>query len=220
MDLARQLADTQAQLERNYLTSQQTATFQQATTDLQQTDLVQRSLPVGATLPDFELPNLAGELVTSQQLLAAGPLVLSFYRGSWCPFCSLELKALEIALPAIAELGATLVSISPELPRRTRQLADEQALRHLLLHDRGNQFAQQLGLTFTLSADVRQTYQELGIALPRFNGDESHKLPVPATFIIATDGTIAYRFVNPDYTKRLDPVEIVTILTRLQQPAA
>lgn len=147
MNLSQQLATAKAQLERN-LPADQLATMQAAAADLQQIDFAQRSVPVGEPMPDFALLSATGDRVELRQLIATGPAVISFYRGSWCAFCSLELQALEDALPAIAELGATLVSIAPELPKRARHLASELGLTQWLLHDRGNQLARQLGLTF------------------------------------------------------------------------
>ncbi len=220
MNLPQQLAATQAHLEQTVFTPQQAAAIGQVADDLRQTDLAERSLQVGDLMPNFELPTVQGDRVELEPLLAQGPVVVSFYRGSWCPFCSLELQALELTLPAIMELGATLLSISPELPRRTRHLVAEQDPSHLILHDHGNRLAHQLGITFAVPAAVRQTYQELGISLARFNGDSSHKLPVPATFVVDQNQRVLYRFLDPDHTQRLDPVELVSILRRLRQSVA
>ncbi|NJL00191.1 MAG: AhpC/TSA family protein [Spirulinaceae cyanobacterium SM2_1_0] len=220
MNLSQQLAARQEQLVREVFSPAQAATLQADTAALKQTGIEQQSLQVGDAMPNFVLPTIAADPVELQQLLATGPVVISFYRGSWCTFCSAELKALDMALPAIAELGATLVSISPELPRRARRAALKTAPNHLLLHDRGNQLAEQLQITFTMPEPVREIYSDLGIDLVHFNGDDSHKLPVPATFIVAQDQSIQFCFVNADYTQRLDPVEIVTVLKRLQSPAS
>ncbi|NJO19773.1 MAG: redoxin domain-containing protein, partial [Spirulinaceae cyanobacterium RM2_2_10] len=113
MNLSQQLAARQEQLVREVFSPAQAATLQADTAALKQTGIEQQSLQVGDAMPNFVLPTIAADPVELQQLLATGPVVISFYRGSWCTFCSAELKALDMALPAIAELGATLVSISP-----------------------------------------------------------------------------------------------------------
>lgn len=217
MNLPKKLADTWQHLESNVFSPTQVAAIQQTIEVAGQADPAHQSPAVGDKIPNLMFSTLTEDPLDLYSLLETGPVVLSFYRGIWCPFCSLELQALEVALPAIVTLGATLVSVSPELPRRTRTVVEEQHLEHLLLFDPGNQAARQLGILFALPEAMRRASQELKIDLPQFNGDTSYELPVPATFIVAQDSTVAYRFVDPDYTKRLDPVEIVTILTHLKK---
>lgn len=177
------------------------------------------SVAAGAAAPDFELPDADGKTVRLSDLLRRGPVVLSFYRGAWCPFCNLELAALQKALPAIHGLGASLVAVSPQVPDATRNTVAKHELTFPVLSDRGNRTARQYGLVFTLTEEVRPVYAALGVDLPASNGDDSHELPVAATYVIAPDGIVAHAFVDVDYTKRLDPDAVLGILQRLHETA-
>lgn len=191
------------------------ATMAQATEDLASSGIVDRSLKAGDTLPAIALPNATGQTVNVQALLAQGPVVIAFYRGGWCPYCNLELRALQQALPEIKALGATLVTISPETPDNSLSTAEKNELDFEVLSDQGNQIARQLGLVFTLPENLRPIYDGFGIDLPAYNGDQSFELPVPATYVVNADGTIVHAFVNADYTQREDPDVIVDVLKKL-----
>ena len=221
MSLTQDLADFKA----NFITTarakfgpETTATMEQATTDLQASGLVDRSLAVGATAPDFTLANVTGAAVSLRSLLENGPVVLSFYRGGWCPYCNLELRALQNVLPQIQALGANLVAISPETPDNSLTTSEKNELSFAVLSDVGNRVAREFGLVFTLPEALRPIYEGFGIDLPAHNGDDRFELPVPATYVIDTDGRIAHAFANVDYTQRLDPEAILAALERLQAP--
>ncbi|MEO1374567.1 MAG: peroxiredoxin-like family protein [Cyanobacteria bacterium J06635_10] len=177
--------------------------------------IAHQSLKVGDTIPDFVLPNHNGELIEIQKLLQRGVVVISFYRGTWCPFCNLELKALEQALPAINMLGGTVVTISPQTFAKTPQSIGEKKLNFEMLIDKKNQVARQFNIVFQIPKKSRSYYREIGIYLPKYNGDESFELPIPATFIVDRDGKIYYAYVEPDHIQRLDPVEIITIIRQM-----
>ncbi|NDI86358.1 peroxiredoxin-like family protein [Undibacterium crateris] len=149
-------------------------------------------------------------------LLAQGPLVLNFYRGLWCPYCNLELAALQKSLATIEGLNATLVAVSPQTPEASAATASKLGLSFKVLVDQGNQLAWEFGLVFTLSESLRPIYAAIGIDLPAANGDNSFMLPMPATYIIARDGTIAYAFVDADYTHRMEPSDMCAVLERLK----
>lgn len=138
-------------------------------------------------------------------LIAERPVVLTFYRGGWCPYCNLELRAYQQALPQIAAAGAALVAVSPELPDHSLSTMEKNDLRFPVLSDVGGGLASALGIRFTLSDTVRPFYEKAGHALPERNGDGSWALPMPATFVIARGGRIIHASVEPDYRKRLDP---------------
>ncbi len=186
-----------------------------ATTDLINSQIAEQSLSVGAKIPNFTLPNAVENKIDIKSLLEKGVLVISFYRGGWCPYCNLELRALQQFLGEIEAQGATLVAISPETPDNSLSTKEKNELTFEVLSDIGNQVAKQFGLVFTLPEIVRPIYEQFGIDLPAYNGDSTFQLPIPATYIIKPDGTIAYSFVNPDYTQRLDPTEIVTVITQI-----
>lgn len=211
MNLTEALASKLAE-NRSRMPEEAKAVMDQATADLQQSDIVNRALAKGDAIPAFELPNALGQTVSSQTLLAAGPLVISFYRGGWCPYCNLELRALQQALPEIQAAGATLVAISPEAPDNSLSTIEKQDLTFEVLSDRGNQLARQFGLVFALPESLRPIYAAFGIDLPAYNGDTTFELPVPATYVVDTSGKIIHSFVDVDYTQRLAPEVIVEAL--------
>ncbi|MFQ5675781.1 MAG: peroxiredoxin-like family protein [bacterium] len=183
-----------------------------ATERLVQSGLTNKSLRKGDKAPSFTLPNAAGNPVNSSKLLNDGPLVVSFYRGGWCPYCNLELHALQQAFTQMKEFGAQLVAISPETPDHSLSTSEKHSLKFEVLSDVGNRVAREFGLVFVLAEELRPTYKEFGIDLPAFNGDDSYELPVPATYVIGSDGTIVYSFVNADYTQRAEPADIIDVL--------
>lgn len=183
--------------------------------DLISSGILDTTLKVGDIIPNFILPNALGQPVELQKLLANGPVVISFFRGSWCRFCNLELAALEQALPAIQTLGASLIAISPQTSHHTISTVEKHELTYEVLSDRSNHIALQFGIVFQIPESLRPTFLEQGYALPRYNGDESFKLPIPATFLADQNGRVIYAFIDPDYTKRLDHIEIVSILRKI-----
>lgn len=166
----------------------------------------------GDKAPDFALPDATGKTVSFQELRGDGPVVLSFYRGEWCPYCNLELRALQTALPEIEALGAQVVAVSPQTPDHSLSATEKNDLTFKVLSDAGNRVARAYGLVFKLSEELRPIYQKFGIDLPAYNGDDSFELPVPATFVIGRDGRVLHAHVDADYTTRLDPEDIVAVL--------
>lgn len=184
----------------------------QTTTDLINSKIAEQSLSKGAKVPNFTLPNAVGQEVSLESLLTKGAVVISFYRGGWCPYCNLELRALQQVLPEIETKGATLVAISPETPDSSLSTQEKNELSFEVLSDRGNIVAKQFGLVFTLDQSLRPIYESFGIDIPGYNGDDTFELPLPATYVIGPDGTITHSFANADYTQRLDPSEIIAAL--------
>lgn len=175
------------------------------------------SLAVGDTVPDFTLPDQLGRPMKSADLLAVGPLVISFYRGSWCPYCSVELHVLQKTLPRVTELGATLVAISPQLVDQSLATAERYSLSFPVLSDVGSAVARRFGLAFALSEHLRPIYKSLGADLPRFNGAETFELPIPATFVVDQGGMIRAAHVNPDYKQRMEPDSLLAALATLRR---
>ena len=183
-----------------------------ATQELIASGQAARALKAGERAPSFVLHDAHGQAVSSNDLLARGPLVISFYRGVWCPYCNFELQALEAALSAIREAGAQLVAVSPQIAVNSLKSARINALTFPILSDPHNQVAAAFGLRHTLPHYLIELYQALKNNLPAFNGDDSWSLPMPARYVIAPDGTITYAEVNPDYTQRPDPQELLPVL--------
>lgn len=214
MGLTQDLAQLANQI-KDKLPEEVKATMARAGADVAQLGIEDRSLKVGDSLPAFVLPNAVGETVEAHKLLKQGPLVIAFYRGGWCPYCNLELRALQQALPEIQAAGGTLVAIAPETPDNSLSTKEKQALTFEVLSDVGNVVAKQFGLVFSLPEYLRPVYKNLGIDVAAYNGDSTFELPVPATYVVDTAGTIVHAFVNVDYTQREDPEQIVTALKQL-----
>jgi peroxiredoxin len=183
--------------------------------NLQGRDLAASALKPGNRAPDFTLPTLDGSPLSLSATLQHGPVVLSFYRGGWCPYCGLQLRAYQAFLPQIRELGATLLAVSPQLSDHARRMAERANLSFPLLEDRGNAVARQYGLVFQIEPIMHEVYHAVGADLPAYNGDDAWELPIPGTYIIDQQRCVRYAFVNTDYTERLEPVEIILHLRRL-----
>ena len=188
------------------------AVMQGATKDLIASGIAEQSAGEGSAAPDFSLPNAHGEPVASEALWGDGPAVVSFYRGGWCPYCNIELKALQDRLPEIEELGAKLVAITPETPDNALSTQEKNEIGFDVLSDDGNRVASAFGLTFRLPDAVNDIYKGFGIDLEASNGEASQTLPVPATFVIGKGGKVLKAFVDADYTSRAEPDEIIAAL--------
>src|SRR5437667_5448100 len=174
------------------------------------------ALKEGAQAPDFILPDARGNAVTLSHLLTQGPVVMTFYRGQWCPYCHLQLRAYQEALPHMQARGATLVAISPQTQDHSRALAEKLELTFALLSDMGNQVARQFGLVFTIAEAVRAAHKQVYADLPKFNGTDSWDLPMAGTFLVDPSGTVRLAFVHPDFTRRLDPSVVIARLKELK----
>lgn len=177
--------------------------------------VAEKALKEGAQAPDFTLPDALGKAVTLSHLLEYSPVVITFYRGEWYPFCNLALRAYQQAWPQLRALGASLVAISPQTPDHSLSTGEKKELTFPVLSDVGNHVAQAYGLVFTIDEAVRPACQQVGANLPTFNGDDSWELPMPGTFLIDQSGIVRLAFVNPDYTRRLDPSVIIARLEEL-----
>lgn len=175
-----------------------------------------RAKKKGDKAPDFSLASWKGGDVRLYDVLARGPVVLSFFRGGWCPYCALENRALQDALDDITALGATLVAISPQTIEHSRNTALGHEITFEVLSDPGNEVAGEYGLVFTVAGQIRRIYEEFGINLEESNGDGSWTLPVPATYVIGKEGAIRRAFVEADYTVRMEPRDIVEELEKLR----
>jgi len=181
---------------------------------LEESGAALRAIKTGDRAPGFDLPNAHGETVSSRELLARGPVVLSFYRGDWCPYCNLELKALQERVAEIEALGARLVAVSPQTPDATTDTATRNRLTFEVLSDPGNTVAKAFGLDFELAEELRPIYRNWGADLEKLNGDPPFSLPMAATYVIGRDGTIIESFVDTDYTERMEPQAIIDALKR------
>lgn len=159
----------------------------------------------GAQFPAFELSDATGTIVSSAALFAKGPVLLTFYRGGWCPYCNLDLRALQSHLEEFKAIGVELVAISPELPDQALTTTEKNELKFTVLSDVGNKLARQLGIVFQQPDSMRPLFAGRGIDLNLRNGDDSFQIPIPASFLLDSGGKIRQSFVDPDYTHRLEP---------------
>lgn len=197
-------------------TRDQLDTMRRATQALINSGQAERALSAGDAAPDFELEDADGASVSSRTLLAEGPLVLTFYRGVWCPYCNYDLQALEDARTLIEDRGARLVAISPQTPANSRKSQRDNKLGFPILSDAGAHVADRFGLRFELPADLIEVYKQFGNDLLMINANPQWVLPMPARYVIGANSVIAYAEVNPDYTRRPDPSELLPVLDQLR----
>ena len=172
-------------------------------------------LRAGQVAPAFTLPDAQGQPVGLPALLTQGPVVLTFYRGNWCPYCNVQLRAYQQLLPELTRLGATLVAVSPQAPDHTSLTASEKDLTFPVLSDVGNHVARQYGLAFEVGQQVADTLRSLGIDLAAFNGTTDDELPLTATFVIAPNGTVAWQWVEANFKHRAEPADILRAVEQI-----
>lgn len=219
MSLQDRLDALKADFEGNRAPPEALAVMHRATADLVASGQAQRALKIGDIAPEFSLADSEGRIVRSADLLGAGPLVIVFYRGVWCPYCNLDLAAVEAEAETIRAAGASLVAISPQNALNSRKARVDHNLSFPILSDPHGDLAAKFGLRFRLPADLLQLYRGFGVDLSVFNGDDSGTLPMPARYIVGPDGVIVYAEVSADYTRRPDPSELLPTLQRLREPA-
>ncbi len=183
---------------------------------LEHAGLTEHALKAGDLAPDFILPNQAGKLISLYGLLERGPVVLTFFRGGWCPFCTLTLRALAAIRPKLRRQGAELVAISPETPDNAAATVERNGLQFPVLTDAGNQVAREYRLVWELDAKMRAVYEKLGHPLPKMNGNNEWTLPVPAGFVVAQDRRISYAHVQTRIDRRIEPQVALDAVQQLE----
>ena len=180
--------------------------------------VAETSLKAGARMVDFDLPNVEGRFVASQALLERGPLVINFFRGGWCPYCTTELRALQQTLPEIAARGASLVAITPDTGTAFAKAKRDNALGYEVLSDLDLGVALQFGLVFRVSDDLHDLYRRAGLDLGARHGStyDTWLLPIPATYIVDRRGIVRHAAVDSDFRHRMEPDEIVRVLDALR----
>ena len=194
------------------LAPEQSQLLEQAARELALSGITGQVLKAGAQAPDFTLPNAVGRQVRLEAVLGDGPVVVTFYRGIWCPYCSLQLRAYQQVLPEILRLGGALLAISPQSPDKSQATLLKNFLQYEVLSDLGNTVARQFGLVYQVPEWVRSIYLSFGTNLPAFNGDSSWELPIPGTFVIGAGRRILLAYADSDPRNRLEPAAILEAL--------
>lgn len=180
---------------------------------LENSPIRENALAIGQKAPDFTLPDALGLNTTLSELLQTGPVILTWYRGGWCPYCNLQLNHLQRLLPDFEKLGATLVAITPETPDSSLSTQEKHDLRFEVLTDPANNVARLYGGVHPLPAEIKKSYADRNV-FDHYTGDVV-EFPVPATYIIDKTGVVRYRFVDPDYRKRAEPADLLAVLQHL-----
>lgn len=194
----------------------ETEVMDRAAKELAATGHAERATNVGDIAPGFSLPNAIGETVALNDLLRNGPVVLSFYRGSWCPYCNLELRSLQANVGEFEARGARLVAISPQVPDESLSLTEKHDLTFDVLSDVGTAVARDYGLSFDIPAELAAIYERRGHDLIRTNGGYDRTLVIPASYVVGRNGIVAWAFVNSDHTKRAEPSDMIAALDALR----
>jgi peroxiredoxin len=157
----------------------------------------------GDAMPNFILPDQAGHLVSLEALLESGPVAVVFHRGHWCPYCRINTKALAEAQDEVAALGGQIAAIMPDRQHYTRELRQGSGAGFPILTDFDNGYAMSLNLAFWVGEDMQAMMCQAGWDVAPSQGSDTWLLPIPATFVVGTDGLVTARFVDPDYRKRM-----------------
>ena len=195
---------------RNLVQPERMAVSERSVADLFASGIEERILPVGATAPEFILPDATGRPVHSADLLALGPLVLNFFRGRWCAYCVTELEAWRDLYPRLRESGALLAAISPQTSRQSDFMVGQHSLPFPVLNDPGCALAEQFGLAYTIPQYHRDYYRSILVNIPFVNGDQSWRLVLPATYVLARDRRVLYAQAYADFRVRPEPEEVLT----------
>lgn len=211
MDLEKELASFKAEFART-APEGRPALYDAKIEELRASFLVSATPQVGSVAPDFRLPNVLGAPISLADARRSGPVVVTFYRGGWCPYCNFQLRAYQEILPDLERLGARLIAISPQTPDGSLSTAEQNELSFDVLSDVGNHVARDYQLVFSVAPELREIHQQMGKDLTLVNGTDDWELPVPATFVVASDGTVLLSHVDVDYRRRLAPEVVLACL--------
>ncbi|NQT87280.1 AhpC/TSA family protein [bacterium] len=197
------------------LSDEDRATMAKAAADLQ-AQMPSPGLEPGDRAPDFALPNALGKTVRLSEELRKGPVVLAFYRGAWCPYCNLELRALRESLPAFEARGATLIAVTPQKPGKSREEIEKEGYAFEILSDLDSAVMKKYKLYFDVPKDLSDLYkQRFGLDIADYNGEGRTVLPVPGTLVIDRSGIVRAAYARTDYKQRMEPAAIVAALDKI-----
>src|SRR5580700_8542413 len=212
MSLKEQLAEYRADWRKRVPADRQ-AIMERHIEQLRTGVIARTMLKVGNRAPEFMLRNAKEEIVDIGALRKKGPVIVTIYRGGWCPYCNLELKAFQRVIADIKSAGASLVAISPEKPDDTLSTSEKNALTFEVLSDVGQKVGRAFGLVYEFTDELKSAYQGFGHDIPARNGASGEwKLPVSATYVIDQDGVIIFAYTDVDYRDRGDPRDVLKVL--------
>jgi peroxiredoxin len=191
------------------------ADIRQADERLRASGIAEQALKEGDTAPDFTLPDADGKQVRLYEQLATGPVVLVFYRGGWCPFCSLSLRAYDQIAGAVRKHGGSILGVGLESPEQARDTAETHRISFPLLWDHGLHTAEQFGLGYDLDASMRAMYQLCSHDVPALSGTGAWRLPMAATFVIARNGRIVRAMVDSSVYRRMEPDDALEAVAQM-----
>jgi peroxiredoxin len=194
--------------------AERVAMMENATAELKASGIETSALQVGDKAPDLSLLNAVGQSICLSDIWKKNTLVLTFYRGGWCPYCNLELRAWQQNLDHLKTLGGELVAISPQTPDNSLSTAEKNQLSFQVLSDSSLEAANAFGIAFELPKELIELYGKVGNDLPVLNGNGQWVLPVPATYVIGKDGLIIYANIEADYRERAEPEKILTFINQ------
>ncbi|MEM9449534.1 MAG: peroxiredoxin-like family protein [Cyanobacteria bacterium P01_E01_bin.6] len=215
MSLQQQLSEIKTNI-RSQIPEDVFQKFEESIQALDASGIANNAPKIGDELNNFVLSNQLGQQRSLAELRKTSPVVMVFYRGGWCPYCNLELRAYQQILPRLKAVGAQLVAITPELPDSSLSTVEKNELEFEVLSDVGTDYAKEIGLAFSLPEDLREIYANLGGDLEKFNGVGNFNLPIPATLVVDTDGKVAFAHVDVDYTTRANPEDVLSVVRNIK----
>jgi peroxiredoxin len=212
------VTDLQAQLDaitantRKLVQPERLAVSERFIQELLHSGIEREALAVGAAAPEFVLKDASGRVVRSADLLALGPVIVKFFRGRWDPYCTTELEAWRELYPAVRERGGLFVAVSPQLPRQNDFMVQHHGLPFPVLSDPGCELAGRFGIAYTLPEYMQRYYRSILVNIPFVNGEQSWRLPLPATFVLRQDGGVRFADAPADFRTRTDPGRVLSAL--------
>lgn len=175
--------------------------------------ILDQAISINDTAPDFALTNATGEEISLYKALENGPVVLTWYRGGWCPYCNITLHYLQEMLPDFKAAGAQMMALTPELPDKSLDTKEKNELEFEVLSDVNNEVARKYGIVFELTPEVAAYYANFGLS--DYNGNDSNELPLAATYVIDQDRTVRFAFLDADYRNRAEPAQVLKVVQGL-----
>lgn len=189
---------------------------QKAIDDLVSSGIAERAIHAGDCAPEFRLRDADGKAISFYAVLNSGPVLIVFYRGGWCPYCKLDLRAIQAVARQLRSSGASIIAVSQQSANESRSTERMNGLSFPNLVDRGGKVARAFGLRWKPSRELRAAEIECGLDLAAVNGESSWTLTMPALYVISPEGVVEYADISADYTRRCDPIELLPVLSQIR----